>query len=140
MAKFIDLAPKYFSEGYSCSESIAKAAVDIGLANEDFISIATSFSGGMGVRCLCGAVAGSQMIIGLLHGKTKDNSARALAKEFYERFTKNHKVTCCKVLSGGFKDFHSPERKAHCLNMVAECSTILDEMLSKEENKAEVSL
>ena len=138
MKKFIDLAPKYFSEGYSCSESIAKAAVDLGLANEDFISIATSFSGGMGVRCLCGAVAGSQMVIGLMHGKTKDNTARVLAKEFYERFTKNHKVACCKVLSGGFKDFHSPERKAHCTNMVAECSMILDEMLLKSEAEAKV--
>ena len=68
--KFIDLAPKYFlEEGYSCSESIAKAAVEIGLAKEEIISIATSFSGGMGSGCLCGAVAGAQMIIGLMHGK-----------------------------------------------------------------------
>ena len=132
MKKFIDLAPKYFQEGYSCSESIAKAAVDLGLCSEQFISIATSFSGGMGVRCLCGAVAGSQMVIGLLHGKNKDNKARILAKEFYEKFTLNHKVACCKVLSSGFKDFHSPERKAHCLNMVADCATILDEMLLKD--------
>jgi len=138
MKKFIDFAPKYFAEGYSCSESMAKAAVELGYAGEDFISIATSFSGGMGVRCLCGAVAGSQMIIGLLHGKMKDNSARAMAKEFYERFTKNHKVACCKVLSGGFKDFHSPERKAHCLNMVAECSAILDEMLLNVKQEANV--
>ena len=137
MQKFVDLAPNYFKEGYSCSESMAKAAVELGLAPEEFISIATSFSGGMGVRCLCGAVAGSQMIIGLLHGKTKDNTARALAKEFYERFTKNHKVACCKVLSSGFKDFHSPERKAHCTNMVAECAMILDEMLLEAKEKAE---
>ena len=137
MQKFVVLAPNYFKEGYSCSESMAKAAVELGLAPEEFISIATSFSGGMGVRCLCGAVAGSQMIIGLLHGKTKDNTARALAKEFYERFTKNHKVACCKVLSSGFKDFHSPERKAHCTNMVAECAMILDEMLLEAKEKAE---
>ena len=36
-----------------------------------------------------------------------------------------------KSLSAGFKDFHSPERKAHCVNMVADCSKILDEMLSE---------
>ena len=138
MKKFIDLAPNYFMEGYSCSESIAKAAVELGLTNEDFISVATSFSGGMGVRCLCGAVAGSQMVIGLLHGKNKDNTARTMAKEFYEKFTKNHKVACCKVLSGGFKDFHSQERKNHCLNMVAECAGILDEMLLKDGIKANI--
>ena len=96
MKKFSDLAPKYFlEEGYSCSESIARAAVELGLAKDDIISIATSFSGGMGNGCLCGAVAGAQMVIGLLHGKNQDNSARALAKEFYKRFCNIHKVMKC---------------------------------------------
>lgn len=131
--KFKDIAPKYFLEGYSCSESIAKAAVELGLAPESFVSIATSFSGGMSSKCLCGAVAGSQMVLGLLHGKNQDNTARTLAKEFYESFTKIHKVTCCKVLTKDFKDFHSPERKNHCVNMVYDCATILDNMLEREE-------
>ena len=80
---FYELAPKYFLMGYSCSESFACAAVDLGLASDELISIATSFSGGMSSRCVCGAVAGAQMIIGLLHGKTKDNSARAMARIIY---------------------------------------------------------
>lgn len=136
--KFIDLAPDYFMQGYSCSESIAKAAVDMGLADESLISVATSFSGGMGSGCLCGAVAGSQMVIGLLHGKYKDNTARMLAKEFYQKITSIHKVTCCKVLTKDFKDFHSPERKNHCANMVYDCAKILDNMLSREEVKERV--
>lgn len=137
MTKFSELAPRYFLEqGYSCSESIACAAVELGLADESFISIATSFSGGMGSGCLCGAVAGSQMVLGLLHGKNKDNTARKLAKEFYQRFIEKHKVTCCKVLTKNFNDFHSQERKNHCVNMVYDCSLILDEML--EEIKANV--
>ncbi|MBR3604809.1 MAG: C_GCAxxG_C_C family protein [Candidatus Gastranaerophilales bacterium] len=137
MKKFSNLAPKYFlEEGYSCSESIARSAVEMGLASEEIISIATSFSGGMGSGCLCGAVAGAQMIIGLLHGKNKDNTARILAKEFYKRFTDKYKVTCCKVLTKDFKDFHSTERKQHCANMVFECSKILDEIL--EESKIKI--
>lgn len=132
--KFIDLAPNYFLyDGYSCSESFAKAAFELGLAPEEFISIATSFSAGMGSGCLCGAVAGAQMVIGLLHGKTKDNKARILAKEFYQKITELHKVTCCKVLTRGFDDFHSTERKKHCANMVYDCAKILDEILEKEE-------
>ena len=134
--KFSDVAVKYFSEGYSCSEAIAQTAVDLGLADESFVSIATSFSAGMSSRCLCGAVAGAQMVIGLLHGKNKDNTARALSKEFYERFTKTHKVACCKVLSSGFADFHSPERKAHCTNMVNDCAKILDEMIEEAKVKS----
>ena len=133
---FSNLAPKYFlEEGYSCSESIAKAAVELGLTDENFISIATSFSGGMGSGCLCGAVAGAQMVFGLLHGKNKDNTARALAKEFYRRFCEIHKVTCCKILTKKYEDFHSKERKEHCVNMVYDCCKILDEMLSEVEIK-----
>lgn len=130
---FETLAPKFFFEqGFSCSESIARAAVELGLTDEEFVSIATSFSGGMHHGCLCGAVAGSQMVLGLLHGKFKDNTARSLASEFYERFTKIHKVTCCKVLTREFKDnFQSPERKAHCVNMVQSAGKILDEMLAE---------
>ena len=128
---FSTLAPKYFlEEGYSCSESFARAALDLGLADENLISVATSFSGGMGNGCLCGAVSGAQMIIGLLHGKTKDNCARTLAKEFYQEFTKTHKVTCCKILTKNF-DFHSNERKKHCANMVYDSAKILDKILEK---------
>ena len=134
--KFSELAPNYFlNEGYSCSESFARAAVEMGLVDEDFISVATSFSGGMGSGCLCGAVAGAQMVIGLLHGKTKDNTARALAKEFYQKFIEKHKVTCCKVLTKNFDDFHSKERKEHCANMVYDSAKILDEILEKAKQK-----
>ena len=133
---FTNLAPKYFLEqGFSCSESITKSAVDLGLADESFISIATGFSGGMGSGCLCGAVAGSIMVLGLLHGKYQDNTARNLAKEFYQRFTAIHKATCCKVLTREFKDFHSKERKQHCTNMVYDCAKILDEMLAEIKEK-----
>ncbi len=136
--KFIDIAPNYFKQGFSCSESIAKAAVDIGYADEKLVSVATGFSGGMSNGCLCGAVAGSMMVLGLLHGKYADNTARSLADEFYKKFTSIHKVTCCKVLTKNFKDFHSPERKAHCVNMVADCSEILDEMLIKEKESVKI--
>ena len=129
---FQSLAPKFFlEEGFSCSESIVKSAYELELVPKELISAATSFSGGMGSGCLCGAIAGSQIVLGYLHGKYQDNSARALAKEFYQRFTKIHKVTCCKVLTKDFKDFHSPERKKHCSNMVYDCAKILDEMLAE---------
>lgn len=134
--KFSELAAKYFlEEGFSCSESFARSAVELGLADENFISIATSFSGGMGSGCICGAVSGAQMVIGLLHGKNKDNTARALAKEFYQKFCELHKVTCCKILTKNFKDFHSKERKEHCANMVYDCAKILDEILENAKIK-----
>ena len=125
-------AVKYFMEGYSCSESIVKAAADEGYISEEAVSIATSFSGGMGVRCLCGAVAGSQMVLGAMFGRNDSRDgkkARALDKEFYEKFIQKHKVTCCKVLSSGYSDFHSKDRRHHCSLLVSECCDIIEELL-----------
>ncbi len=126
-----ELAKNYFLSGYSCSEAVVQAAADKGYISQEALAIATSFSGGMGVRCLCGAVAGSQMVIGAMFGKNSERDgkkARALAKEFSEKFAQKYKVNCCKVLSSGY-DFHSPERKAHCATMVGDCAIILDEII-----------
>lgn len=131
-------AAKYFKNGYSCSESVVQSAIDKGYAQKELLAVATPFSGGMGVRCLCGAVAGAQLVIGTMFGKNNERDgmkARALAKQFNEKFAEKHKVNCCKVLSSGY-DFHSPERKNHCCTMVEECCDILEYLL--KENMVEV--
>lgn len=133
-----DNAIKYFKSGYSCSEAVVQSAIDKGYAPKELLSVATSFSGGMGVRCLCGAVAGSQLVIGTMFGKSEERDgmqARALAKQFNEKFAEKYKVNCCKVLSAGY-DFHSPERKNHCSTMVGDCCDILENLL--KENMVEV--
>ncbi len=130
-----DLAVKYFMEGYSCSESIVQAAIDKGYVSKETLSIATPFSGGMGVRCLCGAVAGAQIVIGAIFGKDNNErdgkKARALAKEYNELFSQKYKVNCCKVLSAGFSDFHSLERRKHCSSIVNDSCTILENILKE---------
>lgn len=124
----------FLNKGYSCSESIVQSAIEAGYVPRELLSVATSFSGGMGSGCLCGAIAGSQIVIGYLHGKNKTNTARVLAKNFIEEFKKSHRATCCRVLTAGF-DFHSPERKKHCANMVASCAEILEKIMEQEESK-----
>lgn len=127
----------YFMSGYSCSEAVVQSAIDEGYVKEDLLGVATAFSAGMGVRCLCGAVAGSQLVIGAMFGKTKDRDglkARELAKEFNEKFAEKYKVNCCKVLSHGF-EFHSAERKAHCSAMVGDCCEILETLLEQSKVK-----
>ena len=126
-------AKKYFQNGYSCSESVVQSAIDKGYAPKELLMCATPFSGGMGVRCLCGAVAGSMLVIGSMFGKNEKQDgmkARALAKEFNERFSQKYKVNCCKVLSAGF-EFHSPERKAHCLNMVNDAAELTEKLIKE---------
>lgn len=125
----------YFKMGYSCSESIIKEAIDLGLCDETLLPVATSFSGGIGSGCICGAVSGSEMIIGSLFGKNNrfgnPQIAREKAKEFIKHFKKKYPATCCRVLSGKF-EFHSQERKQHCMEIVSYCSSILKEAIEYE--------
>lgn len=129
-------AVDYYKQGYSCSESVIHAAIDEGLCDKSLLSVATAFSGGMSQGCLCGAVAGAQMVIGSNYGKqnSKNNeeSARAMAKEFVEEFKKSRKATCCRVLTAGL-EFGSPERKQNCTQLVEECAEILDKMVKKRD-------
>ena len=95
----------------------------------------------MGVRCLCGTVAGSQIVIGSMFGKTSDRDgmkARAIAKRFNEKFAEAHKVNCCKVLSAGF-DFHSPERKQNCLKLVQEAAELVEETIKHAMEETETT-
>ena len=133
-----DKAVNYFKNGYSCSEAVVQSAIDKGYVSKELLAIATPFSGGMGVKCLCGAVAGSILVIGSMYGKKDERdgmTARKLAKQFNEKFAEKYKVNCCKVLSSGF-DFHSPERKNHCCSMVEDSCIILEEILKENFVKA----
>ena len=131
-------AVEYFKNGYSCSESIIKWGIDEGLVPEELLPVATPFSGGMGSGCLCGAIAGSQMIIGYLYGKNNkfenEALARSKAKEVIKRFTEVHKATCCRVLTRGM-EMASPERKAHCCNMVEFCENLVDDLVKSGVRK-----
>lgn len=131
-------AVENFKQGFSCSESIVKSAIDLGLAPKELLPVATSFSGGMGSGCLCGAVAGCQMVIGSMQGKNEEGrdgqKARQLAKQFVEEFKKTHKATCCKVLTAGL-EFGSPERKANCTKLVDECATIIKNILELDKQR-----
>ena len=111
-------AVDYYKSGYSCSESIVKEAIDLGLCDESLLPVATSFSGGIGSGCLCGAVSGSEMVIGLIFGKNNkfgnEPIAREKAKEFMQNLKKNIQQLvvefCHEVLSFN----HKKENKIVC--------------------------
>ena len=128
-------ASEYFNNGYSCSESMIKWAIDEGLVSDELLAVATPFSGGMGSGCLCGAIAGAQMIIGSQFGRENKYGnkllARVKAKELIQRFMETHKATCCRVLTRGM-EMGSPERKAHCTNMVNDCENLVKDLLKSE--------
>ncbi len=121
----------YMNNGYSCSESVIKAAIDEGLCDKSFLSAATSFCGGMSSGCVCGAVAAAQMISGIHFGRDNiygnQDSAREKAAFIVEEFKKRNKVTCCRVLS---KNLSGMERKQNCSKYVADACEILEQLLN----------
>lgn len=120
----------YLNKGYSCAESIIAACSDEGLCGKELLPCSTAFSAGMGSGCLCGAVAASQMVIGYNFGRENSKSnelqARAKAKELIEKFKEKNRVTCCRVLNGGFE---GAARKQHCQKMVGDAAEILEELI-----------
>ncbi len=124
-------ATDYFMNGYSCSESVLQSAIDKDLCPAELLPCATTFSGGMSSGCLCGALAGAQIVAGWNFGRnnSKGNEpvARAKAKELVDEFKARNQFTCCKILSRGLEGL---ERKKHCCKMVSDAEEILENMLA----------
>lgn len=82
-------AMMYIDQGYSCTESVLKAAGDVyGLTNEDEItSMCSVLSNGMGIGCFCGAVLVGLMILGRMFDPVTAKRLRIrLLWGFNERF------------------------------------------------------
>lgn len=123
-------ALEYFKNGYSCSESIIGACIDEGLCGKELLPCATTFSAGMSSGCLCGTIAGAQIVLGYLFGRNNkfknQTSAREKAALLIEEFKKRNKVTCCRVLCSGLE---GSAKKEHCAKLVSDVSEILEELV-----------
>lgn len=96
MTDFKEKSKELFIKGYSCSESVVRAAHECGIINNSLEinmlnALSSSFSGGMGGSgCVCGAVAGAQIVLGLAAGRSDigsdPNNIRGLAKQLVDNF------------------------------------------------------
>jgi len=99
----IQLAEKFFEQGYSCSQSLLCAfAGQLGMDEKTAIKIASPFGGGIARQGeTCGAVTGALMVLGLKFGpkagESNDN-AYSIAQEFIQRFQEHHTYIKCKQL------------------------------------------
>lgn len=126
------LAKDFYNQGYSCSESILKAAAQKGYLPEELVKLSTAFSGGMSSGCLCGALAGSQLVISSNFGRSELNEdsseCKAMAKKFIDEFKHKHKFTCCKALSSKY-EFGAAERRQNCAILVEDAAEILEQVI-----------
>lgn len=143
MAQLQKDAVEIFTSGFACSESVIAAirkALDLDIP-DSAIAMSSGFPWGLGgAGCLCGAAAGSVMCIGFVYGRTapgdpKVNRCFSLTKEFHDKFKKAFGASCCRVLIKDYPDRNSPERKAHCIDMVKFSVTAVAEILIREYKK-----
>lgn len=117
MKNFPEMATELFKQGDSCSQAMVKAAYNCGIINKNtdidlLYRVSSAFSGAMGTHeCLCGAVAGAQIVLGAISGRTRLNA------EFIRKFREKRKTTCCRVLKGD------------CVNIVQECALLLENLI-----------
>ena len=89
----------YLSGKMHCAEAVLTVIKNnfMSEAGEEIARLAAGFGGGSGTGCMCGAVAGGTMALGLV---SKDDRKRAaqLTKELHHWFTREYGATCCKVI------------------------------------------
>ncbi|HEX3033102.1 MAG TPA: C-GCAxxG-C-C family protein [Bacillota bacterium] len=134
----------YFKEGYNCAEATLKAAnelLDLGLA-PGMEKMATVFGGGMGqAGCVCGALVGGNMALGLMKGRTSTAQDRMpayqAAKELHDRFKEKFGSTCCRVLNPG-ADYESVDHKKRCLKYTGNgAGLVLEYLLELRKQETE---
>lgn len=131
-----------FQNGFTCSESVIysiKKNFELDLS-DDAIAMSGGFPWGCGGGgCICGALAGGTMCIGYFFGRRTPGDPKIsrcfeLTNELHDYFKKENKATCCRILTKGMEK-NSPERKAHCIKMVAGTVKKTAEIILRELEK-----
>lgn len=117
-------AEDLFRGGFFCSEALISSIrsnfeLDV---PEEIISMASGFPVGIGrSKCLCGAVSGGIMALGLFFGRTKQGDPKVeknleLAKELHDWFkdANGKNALCCRILTKEF-DMSVGAHKEQCI-------------------------
>jgi C_GCAxxG_C_C family probable redox protein len=114
----------YRSGKYHCAEAVLEAvrrqfAADL---PESIVSTVSGFGGGSGSGCICGAVAGGTVALGLVLADKKE--IVQLTKDLHVWFKEKYGVTCCKTI----RQTH----KGVCPMLTGEVAGKIAEMLVKK--------
>lgn len=120
-------AEGYFARGeFFCSEAVAQTINNVlgKPFDGNVIKLASGFPIGMGKSgCLCGAVSGGQMALGMaygrVHGETMNEKMFPAAAALHDFTKEEYGSTCCRVITRQWAgdNFMSPERKKHCIEI-----------------------
>lgn len=120
-------AEELFRSGtYFCSESVVQTINELlgRPYSKDVVKLASGFPIGMGKSgCLCGAVAGGQMGLGMVYGRVEgepmNDKMFEEAKKLHDYIKDEYKATCCRIITKKWQgdDFKSEGRKKHCIEI-----------------------
>jgi len=112
----------YRSGKYHCAEAVLEVVRKRFAADlpESIISSVSGFGGGSGSGCICGAVSGGTVALGLVLTDKKETAR--LTKELHRWFKEKYVVTCCKIIR--------QEHKGACPVLTGEVAGKVAEMLA----------
>jgi len=134
-------AEGYFQRGeFFCSEAVVHAINELlgWPFPEEVTKLASAFPIGLGKSgCLCGAVSGGAMALGMAygrsHGDPMDEQMFPITVKLHDYIKSLYKSTCCRVIIKDY-EFTSPERKAHCVQITGEVAAwVTEQFLADKE-------
>lgn len=142
VAKIAKDAEDLFCGGFFCSEAVVSSIrsnfeMDV---PEEVIAMASGFPIGIGrSKCLCGAVSGGVMAIGLVFGRTVQKDPQVeqtllLSKELHDWFKEANgkNALCCRILTKEF-DMGAGEHKEQCIRFTGLVAGKVAEMIIREK-------
>lgn len=122
-----ETAEAYFRKGeFFCSEAVVQTINEaLGKPySEEVVKLASGFPVGLGkAGCLCGAVSGGEMALGMVYGRVRGEAMNPKmfekSKALHDFIKEEYKSTCCRVITKEWAgdNFQSPERKNHCITI-----------------------
>lgn len=125
----------YKARGYCCSETVITVLNETfagGLSSEVAVQLGSGFCHGMGgAGCLCGSLAGAQLVLSLFlgwrspEGMKKKKAFEQEAKELHDRFRQRFHASCCRLLIKRRKK----QQGASCLELTQGGAELVAELL-----------
>ncbi|HLR34993.1 MAG TPA: C-GCAxxG-C-C family protein [Tissierellales bacterium] len=147
LIKVREEAEGYFARGeFFCSESVVQTINNLlgKPYDEKIVKMASGFPIGIGKSgCLCGAVSGGEMALGMVygrvHGEEMNEKMFPMAAGLHDYIKDMYKSTCCRVITRQWAgdNFQSPERREHCIKITGEVAAYVAEKLI-EDGQVEV--
>ena len=109
-----------FDGGYNCAQAVLQAAT--GRDDPELLAMAAAFGSGIGESgCLCGAVSGGVMALGLC-GKAERGG------ELVAAFRAEFRTTCCRALSKDYR-WLSREHLGNCRRLTVAAAGMVEKLL-----------